>query len=89
MKILNSKTAGWLAFLVVITVFVITFKIRTVWWGFFDIFFAFMMVFCHVISLAISKYTPAASKKLEKIALIMGILTVIALAVEGVAFSLM
>lgn len=89
MKLLASKSAAWIAFVIIIAVFVATFRLRAVWWAYFDIFFAFMMVFCHVISLTISRYNRFASSKLEKIAGVMGILTVIALIAEAVAFSMM
>lgn len=89
MKILSSKTAAWLAFVLILTVIVFTFKLRTVWWAYFDIFFAFMMVFCHVIALVIAKNNRFASSKLEKIAFVMGVLTVISLAGEAVVFSVL
>lgn len=86
-KILKSKSAGWLAFLIIICVCVLTFSLRVVWWSFFDLFFAFMMVFCHVIALTIEKYNGFASAKLEKIAMVMAVMTVVALIGEFIAFQ--
>lgn len=89
MKILASKSAAWIAFVIIIAVFVATFRLRAVWWAYFDIFFAFMMVFCHVIALTIARYNRFASSKLEKIAGVMGILAILAILAEGIAFSMM
>lgn len=85
-KLLNSNAAAWVAFLIVMAVIVFTFKLRTVWWAYFDIFFAFMMVFCHIIALSIYRYNKFASARLDTIALIMGVLTVLSLIGEWIAF---
>lgn len=88
-KILKSKTAAWCAFLLILLVIILTFPLRNIWWAYFDIFFAFMMVFIHVIALTIEKYNVPAYSKLEKISLIMGILTILSLIGEWIAFQIM
>lgn len=87
-KILKSKTTAWCAFLLILLVIILTYPLRCVWWAYFDIFFAFMMVFMHVIALTIEKYNVLASSKLEKISLIMGIMTVLSLIGEWIAFQI-
>lgn len=83
--ILSSKGAAWLAFLLMIIVLVATFGMRTAWWDFFDIFFAFMMVFCHVIAVTITKYNKFAAARLDRIALVMGVLAVLSFIGEWIA----
>ena len=85
-KILNSKSVAWGVFLIVLILMVCTFKLRVEWWMFFDIFFAFMMIFCHVIALVIEKYNKFATAKLERIAVVMGILTVFSFIGEWIAW---
>lgn len=85
---MKSKIYAWSAFAVVIVILVITFTLRTVWWAYSDIFFAFMMVFCHLIAVNISGLNPYASRKLDKAALVFAALMVVALAVEFILFNI-
>lgn len=71
--------------LVVVVLIVVTFKTRTYWWCYFDIFFAFMAAFCHLMSRLIERIIPAESVRLDKIALWMTIAMVVALVAESVA----
>lgn len=84
-SILKSKICAWICFAVVIAVIVFTYKMRTEWWCFIDLFFAYMMAFCHVIALTIAKYNQFASKKLEISAAVMGVLMILSLIGEIVA----
>ena len=88
-SILKSKIYAWICFVVVIAIIVFTFRLRTEWWCFIDLFFAFMMVFCHVIALTVEKYNRTASLKLERSALVMGILMIISLIAETIAFQIL
>lgn len=87
-RILKSKALAWAAFVLVIAVIGISFSLRKVWWSFSDIFFVFMMVFCHLMAVNLAKLNVFASKKLDVIALVFGVLTVIALIVEAILFQL-
>lgn len=79
---LKSKIAALAALVLVIVLIGVTFSMRPAWWCFFDIFFAFMMVFCHLLALQLVKMSKAASRKLDTAAMVFGVLTVIALIVE-------
>lgn len=86
-KVLNSRLAAIAALIIVIAVLIATFSIRTEWWCFIDIFFAFMMTFCHLLAIMIEKMSKAASTKMELIALIFGILTILAIIGEYIAWE--
>lgn len=86
---LKSKTVAWAAFILIILVIGLTFTLRPVWWAFSDIFFAFMMVFSHLMAVYIYKLNPFASRSLDRFALVFGILTVVALVVEVVLFQIL
>lgn len=81
-KILKSKAMAWIVMLLVVVVIGITFRFRTHWWAFIDIFMAFMMCFCHLASLYLQKMSRIASAKMENAAFIFGLLTVISFLVE-------
>ena len=84
---LKSKTAAWIAMAIVIVLIAITFKYRTEWWCFTDIFFAFMFVFCHLLALNIVKLSPIASRKLDMASLVFGILAVVSFIVEYILIN--
>lgn len=86
-KLLESKIAGWVALVLVIALIVITFSMRSVWWSFFDLFFIFMMVFAHLAALYLRKFSPAASATLDRVALVCGCLTILAIIGEYIAFQ--
>ncbi len=85
---LKSKFWAWCAFVLIIAVMILTFALRPVWWCFADIFFAFMMVFCHLMAVYLTRYNRYASARLDMVAIICGILTVIALIAEFIAFQI-
>ena len=83
---LQSKLVAWFALAIVIIVIVTTFQFRQAWWDFFDLFFAFMMVFCQLASLYIKRFNPFAAKKLQTIAFICLILAILAFIAEYIVY---
>lgn len=80
-----------LAALIVSVVYIaVTFRFRKEfgWWAFSDCFALFMTVFTWLMSLVISRMIPHSGQMLSKIALVFGILFVIALVVEYFIYSL-
>ncbi len=86
-KILNSKTFTYLMLALTIILIVATFKLRTEWWMFFDIFFIFMSVFTHLMAQTIMKIIPNSAKTLDKIAFILLILFFISIIAEIILFK--
>lgn len=84
---LKSKTTAWLAFGLVILLLVLTFSMRTVWWAFIDVFFAFMAAFVNLVSVTVKKINPIVSNKLNTWTIVFGILFVIAFIGEWIAFT--
>ncbi len=78
-----------LALLVTIVYIVLTFRIRKElgWWAFIDCFALFMTVFTWLMSILIGKMIPHSGMLLAKIALIFGILFVISLIGEYIAYT--
>ncbi len=87
-KILKSKLVAWLALSLVITLLGITFSLRVEWWCFFDIFFFFMMAFCHLLAISLIKMSPIACKKLNNASLVFLILGIISLIGEWFALNI-
>lgn len=77
------------AFILTIAVIAITYDFRRQlgWWAFIDCFALFMMVFTWLMSILIGKMIPHSGKLLANIALIFGVLFVVALIVEFVVYS--
>lgn len=86
-KFRNSKIVAWLALCVVVTVICVTFSLREQWWSFIDIFFAFMMVFSHLLALYLGKMSKSAAGKLDRLSLIFGIMTILAIIGEYIAWQ--
>lgn len=86
-RLVNSKIVAWLALMLIIIVIITTFGLREVWWAFIDEFFAFMMIFCWLASLYLMKMSPFAAKKLQSIALVSGVLMILALIGEFIAYQ--
>lgn len=78
-RILESKTYAWIFFGIILAVIIFTFKLRGQWWSYIDLFFAFMMVFSHLISITIKKYNLFAARKLDVAALLFGVLMLLAI----------
>lgn len=85
---LNSRLIAWVAFAIVIIVIVTTFEYRQAWWSFIDLFFAFMMVFCWLVSLYLGRFNPYAGKKLQSISAICLVLMILAFIGEFIAYWL-
>ena len=79
-----------LALIVSIVYIVVTFRFRKElgWWAFADCFALFMSVFTWLMSLVISGMIPHSGQMLAKIALVFGILFVIAFVAEYFVYSL-
>lgn len=70
--------------LAIIAMIAITFQFRKEfgWWAFIDCFTLFMTAFTWLMSIAIGYMIPQSGKLLQKIAIVFGILTLIAWLVE-------
>lgn len=86
-KFFQTKTFAFIYLVITIAIIVCTFKMRTIWWTYFDIFFLFMASFTNLIALSISKLIPASAKLLQKISLVMLIFFIIALITESILLS--
>lgn len=82
---------AFLALIVSIVYIAVTFRFRKElgWWAFFDCFALFMAVFTWLMSMVISRMIPHSGKLLATIALVFGILFVISLVVEYIAYSVL
>ena len=90
MSTARNVSLALLALIISIVYIALTFRFRKElgWWAFADCFALFMAVFTWLMSLVIARMIPHSGKVLSKIALIFGILFVIALIVEGFVYSL-
>lgn len=86
-SVLSSKSIAWFAFLLIIIVLIFTFSIRPSWWAFIDIFFGFMMVFCHIVAVYSRGKMPAVGRQMDTIAAYCGILAVLAFIGEFIAWQ--
>lgn len=82
----KSKTFVALALLAVVLLIGFTFKLRTEWWCFIDVFCFFMAAFIQLMALTLGAKIPAAGKKFSTIAMIMFIAGIIALIGEAIAW---
>lgn len=80
---------AWGGLLIALIVLVCTFRLRTVWWEFFDVFFMFMATFINVVAVSVARINPIVSKKLNTCTLVFVILWVVALIGEWVAFEIL
>ncbi len=78
-----------LALIVTIVYIAVTFRFRKElgWWAYLDCFALFMTVFTWLMSLMIGKMIPHSGKLLANIALVFGILFVVALIGEYIAYT--
>ena len=86
-RLIQSKATAWGAFLLIVIMLVLTFSLRSVWWAFFNVFFLFMMVFCHLVAIYLKRYSPLASGKLDAAAFVFGILGILSLIGEYIAWQ--
>lgn len=87
-NLLRSKSLAWAAMAIVVIVIVATFNFRPAWWAFIDEFFAFMMVFCQLVSVYIFRINQFAAKKLQVIAAICGILMILSIIGEYITYTI-
>ncbi len=78
-----------LALIVTIVYIAVTFRFRKElgWWAYIDCFALFMTVFTWLMSLMIGKMIPHSGKLLANIALIFGIIFIVALVGEYIAYT--
>ena len=83
MKLRESKVAAWGAMFIMVVCIIICVITRFVTsiWEYIPLFLAFMAVFCHLAALILYKISVSASVKLDKGALIFGILAIVSLIV--------
>lgn len=84
---LDSTLLAWIAMVIVVVVIITTFQYRQAWWSFIDLFFAFMMVFCQLAGLYISRFNLYAGRKLRSFAAIFLVLAVLAFIGEYIAYE--
>ena len=79
MNVKQSKFLSWISMILMVIVIVVAICTHVVAsiWDYSTIFLAFMCIFCHLMSLMLYKMSAAASKKLEILAGIFGILAII------------
>ncbi len=76
-KLMKSRAAAWSAFIVLIALLVFAYPFLTEWWMFIPFFFAFMMVFSHLMAVMVVKLNARASAKLDMAGFIFGVLTIV------------
>ena len=80
-RLMKSKGAAWGGMLVMVVMTIacmVTPGVKEDWWELADVFFAFMMVFCHLASLYLEKLNQNASKRLDQLSMIFGIIAILA-----------
>lgn len=88
-EIKESRIWATAAFVLVLIVLVMTFAMRQVWWTFFDIFFAFMAAFSHLMSVMLVGINRTVSRKLDFCALVFVALAVAAFIAQFIAYQLL
>ncbi len=80
-----------IALILTIVYISVTFRFRRElgWWAYIDCFALFMTVFTWLMSLVVGKMIPHSGQLLAKIALIFGILFIISLVGEYIAYSVL
>lgn len=91
MKFSQKILLALVSFILVIAVIAITYDFRRQlgWWAFIDCFALFMTVFIWLMSLVIGKMIPYSGRVLARIAVVFGILFVVALVGEYIVYSAM
>ena len=85
-KILGNTLISVILVVLSVVYIIATFRMRTEWGMTFDMFFAFMAAFCHLMATLFTKMIPAESKRMDRIALAMFIIAVVSGVAELVAF---
>lgn len=82
---MRKKIYAWAAMIIVVIGIILSFP-RAYWWSYADLFFAFMMAFCYLLSVYLAKI-PRVSAQLSICAFVFLGLMVLALIGEYIAFS--
>ncbi len=82
-NILKMKSAAWGGLALMVVWLVYSFFVHSPWWGYISVFFAFMMVFCHLAALYVEKISSAASRKLDLLSFVMGVHFIVAIIIEA------
>ena len=85
-KFWQSKGAAWAAFIVVLIFLVATFRHRSEWWMFIDVFFIFMAAFLNLVVTYVKNINRPVAMKLNNCAFVSGILFLISFFAEWAAF---
>lgn len=89
MSTTRKMLLAFLALIVTIVYIAVTFSFRRElgWWAYIDCFALFMTVFTWLMSLVVGKMIPHSGQLLAKIALVLGILFIVSLVGEYIAYS--
>jgi len=86
-KLVESKATAWFAMLLAVSLVVMSFLLRTPWWGFIAVFFCFIAVFSHLAALYLRRMSQVAARKLETCALVCIILAVVGFIAESIVLN--
>ena len=78
---LSSRILAWAAMAIVVACIVLAFVLGLGWFTFVDIFFAFLMTFCHLLAVYMWK-ARTISRQLDTAALVCGVLMIVSLVVD-------
>lgn len=89
MSTTRKMLLAFIALIVTIVYIAVTFRFRRElgWWAYIDCFALFMTVFTWLMSLVVGKMIPHSGQLLAKIALVFGILFIVSLVGEYIAYS--
>lgn len=89
MSTTRKMLLAFIALIVTIVYIAVTFSFRRElgWWAYIDCFALFMTVFTWLMSLVVGKMIPHSGQLLAKIALVLGILFIVSLVGEYIAYS--
>ena len=85
---MKSKIAATAALFVIVAVVVVTLAFHAPWWCLIAEFFAFMAAEAHFAALLIGNKNPYAYRKLEKSAMILGILFILSIIALFIVFQI-
>lgn len=86
-QIIKSKAIAWSAMVLTILLIVLAFISHSPWWGFIAIFFLFLGVFAHIVSLYFYNFNRTVGRKLDVCAFVCIILAVLGFIAEYVIFN--
>ncbi len=86
-KLQRSKIAAVTGLFLLMAVMVFTMVLHAPWWAYIYLFFLFMSEFSHLCALITERMNPAASRKLERVAVVCGVIGIVAVVVEAVLLA--